>query len=193
MQNNTLRIVGGQWRGQKFTFPPIKGVRPTPDRVRETVFNWLMHDTHDARCLDLFSGSGALGLEALSRGAKHVTFVEAHPRMAEQLKHTFQRFDLDYEQALLSQSKVNKWLQRDAVTQFDLVFLDPPFYQHWLADCLQWLEQYQWLSPGALIYVEHERDLLVQGMLPEHWQCRKFKQAGEVGFALLQAPEGEDE
>ncbi len=185
MKNNTLRIIGGRWRGRKLSFFPGKGTRPTPDRVRETLFNWLMYDMQGAWCLDAFSGSGALGVEALSRCAAHATFLEQNPRVCQQLKKTFQAFELDKDIALLHETKVQKWLQRPAPRPYDIIFLDPPFFQDMLPDCFQAIAQYGWLKPNGLLYVEHEEELLVQGLLPDSWECLRIKQFGEVGSALI--------
>lgn len=185
MKNNVLRIIGGQWRGRKLSFFPAKGTRPTPDRVREALFNWLMYDLHGADCLDAFSGSGALGIEALSRGAAHVTFLEQNPRVCHQLKATFQSFALDKQMALLHETKTQKWLQRPAHKAFDIIFLDPPFFQDLLPVCFEAIDHYGWLKPNGLLYVEYECELLIQGMLLPGWACIRNKQFGEVGSALI--------
>lgn len=189
MKNNSVRIVGGKWRGQRINFPPIKDIRPTPDRVKETLFNWLMHDITDADCLDAFAGSGALGVEALSRGAKHVTFIDQSAKVCQSLKAIMQKYELDFETALLHQVKVTKWLKRLATKQFDIIFLDPPFFQHLVPECLELIDMHYWLKPGGLVYAEYESELLIQGLLPEGWQCLKAKNSGDVGAALIQKPE----
>jgi 16S rRNA (guanine966-N2)-methyltransferase len=179
-QARVLRIIGGAWRGRKLRFPAGAPIRPTPDRVRETLFNWLAHRVLQARCLDLFAGSGALGLEALSRGAAHVTFVERDPVAAQEL-----RVRLGEWQAAGAQVE-----QMDALHYlaqgsggFDIVFLDPPFDSELLGETLGLLQKAAHLAPGALIYLEypaHQRP----PPLPAGWTQAKTKQAGEVGYDL---------
>jgi 16S rRNA (guanine966-N2)-methyltransferase len=176
-----LRIIGGTWRGRRLRFPAAADIRPTPDRVRETLFNWLGAATQRARCLDLFAGSGALGLEALSRGAQHVTFVEHDAAAAREL-----------------QARLAEWHAADARVEradalhylagtgrpFDIVFLDPPFASGLLARAAALLEQRHWLHEAALIYVEcAAREGLPP--LPEQWRPLNGKQAGEVGYHLF--------
>jgi 16S rRNA (guanine966-N2)-methyltransferase len=181
-----LRIVGGSWRSRRFRFPPGVDIRPTPDRVRETLFNWLAAQLPAARCLDLFAGSGALGLEALSRGAREVCFVE-HDRaaagairalLAEWHASTAQVFAMD---AL-------RFLQRPG-EPFDIVFLDPPFASAALARALPLLESGGWLAPRAWIYVECAARTPLPA-LPAHWQGLKSGRAGEVGYHLLERRQG---
>jgi 16S rRNA (guanine966-N2)-methyltransferase len=175
-----LRIIGGTWRGRKWRFPDGADIRPTPDRVRETLFNWLGGRTQGARCLDLFAGSGALGLEALSRGAAHVSFVDSAEAAVREL-----RLRLAEWQA--TDARVERG---DALTfldgrgqPFDIVFLDPPFAAGLLAQAAARLTQHGWLAPGALIYVEcaAAEDL---PPVPPNWQALKAKRAGEVGYHL---------
>ena len=180
-QARTLRIIGGTWRGRKLRFPASHGLRPTPDRVRETLFNWLGTRVRGCRCLDLFAGSGALGLEALSRGAAHASFVERDLAAARELRARLAEWgapDVRVEQA-------------DALTfltgtasAFDLVFLDPPFDSDLLPRSAALLEQRGWLAPGALIYVEFAARSAAPP-LPPAWTALKAKQAGEVGYHLF--------
>src|SRR5512134_933490 len=121
---NQLRIIGGRWRSRRLRFPPLPGLRPTPDRVRETLFNWLTPVIAGARCLDLFAGSGALGIEALSRGAAAVTFVERHPQAVRGLRANLAQ--LRAEGARVEQADALLWL-RQAPQPFTVVFLNPPF------------------------------------------------------------------
>jgi 16S rRNA (guanine966-N2)-methyltransferase len=177
-----LRIIGGSWRGRRLRFPARAGLRPTPDRVRETLFNWLGGRTPGARCLDLFAGSGALGLEALSRGAAHVTFVEHDAAAAQALRELLAAWGAHDASVV----------QRDALTYlagsasgFDIAFLDPPFDAGLLSPAARLLEARGWLKPGALIYVEcAARDALPP--LPAGWALLKAKRAGEVGYHLLE-------
>ena len=126
MKNNLLRIIGGEWRSRKLKFADVPGLRPTPDRVRETLFNWLQWHVPGARCLDLFAGSGALGLEALSRGARDVVMVEKHPAAAQALRDNLTL--LGARNARLVHDDALRYLGRVTVA-FDLIFLDPPFRQ----------------------------------------------------------------
>jgi 16S rRNA (guanine966-N2)-methyltransferase len=179
-QARTLRIIGGAWRGRKLRFPASAAIRPTPDRVRETLFNWLGSHTQAARCLDLFAGSGALGLEALSRGAAHVTFVEQDEVAARELRARLAEWQAG--DAVVRRMDALRYLM-GAPAAFDLVFLDPPFASELLSRAAQRLEA-GWLAPGALIYVECPSRAGLPGM-PASWQPLKAKQAGEVGYHLL--------
>src|SRR6185437_11309729 len=148
-----LRIIGGKWRGRKLRFPPSPEIRPTPDRVRETLFNWLAPRMTGARCLDLFAGSGALGLESLSRGAAHVTFVERDSAAVRELRARLSEWGASGAQ--VEQEDALRFLKRGAGGgPFDVVFLDPPFDSDLLATVAGLLEQGQWLNRGALIYLE---------------------------------------
>ena len=122
---NSVRIIGGGWRGRRITFPDVPGLRPTPDRVRETLFNWLQHDIAGARCLDLFAGSGALGLEALSRGAKELVFVEQSVAASRALQEQLARLGAERRSQVVEMGAA-RYL-RGAAPAFDIVFLDPPF------------------------------------------------------------------
>jgi 16S rRNA (guanine966-N2)-methyltransferase len=176
-----LRIIGGTWRGRKLRFPPSPEIRPTPDRVRETLFNWLGPRVPGARCLDLFAGSGALGLESLSRGAAHVTFVERDGAAARELRARLSEWGA--RGAEVEQGDALRFLG-GAPRLFDIVFLDPPFDSDFLASAAERLEVGGWLAAGASIYVEcAARDGLPA--LPPRWTALKAKQAGEVGYHLL--------
>jgi 16S rRNA (guanine966-N2)-methyltransferase len=193
-----LRIIGGSWRGRKLRFPPSPEIRPTPDRVRETLFNWLGQRLPGARCLDLFAGSGALGLEALSRGAAHVTFVERDVAAARELRARLAEWGATG--GTVEQVDALRFLARAGGPGgslggiFDIVFLDPPFGSDLLAEASLRLEQGHWLAPGTLIYMECAAR---QGLppLPPGWSVTKAKEAGEVGYHLLtraqRGPEGE--
>lgn len=180
---NRLRIIGGQWRGRKLSFPEVPGLRPTPDRVRETVFNWLQPIVPGARCLDLYAGSGALGLEALSRGAASCTFVERDRRAAAGLEENLSL--LAAEGATVVRAEVTPWLGTAPAQSYDLVFLDPPFRSDLVAPTLQALGS-GWLRPGARVYVEVESESSPD--LPDGWEVLKTKVAGQVGYHLLLAP-----
>ena len=178
---NSVRIIGGGWRGRRVSFPDIPGLRPTPDRVRETLFNWLQERIAGARCLDLFAGSGALGLEALSRGAKELVFVEQAVAAARALQEQLIRFG-GQARAQVAEMGAARYL-RSVPQAFDIVFLDPPFGRDALAEYVPLLDEGQWLKPGALVYLENEKKAGVPP-LPAHWQLLKSKSAGEVGYHL---------
>ena len=177
-----LRIIGGEWRGRKLHFAAVKDCRPTPDRVRETLFNWLMHKTHGAHCLDLFSGSGALGLEALSRGAAHVLFVDIDADAIKSLEKTLKELNTD--RYTLKNMDCHQFLQ-DNQQRFDIVFFDPPYQAAVYETCSAQLEQTDALSSEALIYIEHGGDLS-RKQLPQEWQQLKEKSSGQVHYELYQ-------
>jgi 16S rRNA (guanine966-N2)-methyltransferase len=179
-QHNQLRIIAGAWRGRKLAFAPVAGLRPTPDRVRETLFNWLGSSVHGARCLDLFSGSGALGLEAASRGAAEVVLVDADPLVARTL-HEQVRI-MDARQVHIIQARCEHYLI-GAAEPFDLVFIDPPYRQGLLPECIGLIEHGGWLASDAWIYLEAERELELP--LPRNWEPYRSKTTGQVGYHLV--------
>lgn len=179
--SNQLRIIGGLWRGRKLGFPDVDGLRPTGDRIRETVFNWLAPDIQGAHCLDLFAGSGALGLEALSRGAESSLLLEKNALAAQQLKSNLQL--LQAGNGKVEQVDSLQWLnQQQAPHRFDIVFIDPPFALELWEPIAAALETHNWLSDDAVIYLEAPRDAQLQ--LPANWQLHRDKQAGQVSFRL---------
>ncbi len=185
---NRLRIIGGRWRGTRLNFPDVAAIRPTPDRVRETLFNWLQQDAVGAQCLDLFAGSGALGLEALSRGAQSVVFVDQEPQIARYLRDTLER--LKCTDAEVHNRDARTYLQHPGPA-FDLVFLDPPFASaastDLLAQLFEQLETQGRLQAQAWIYLECPASLgspASWSCWPAHWQLHRSKQAGQVGYHL---------
>lgn len=155
---NALRIIGGDWRSRKIPFIDAQGLRPTPDRIRETLFNWLQGDVYGASCLDLFAGSGALGIEALSRGADDVVFVEKNQSVANQLTDNLKTLNSDSE---VLQGDALKLLSGESLgfkKPFDIVFLDPPYRKGLLEDSLQSLFENELLEKNGLIYLEHEAE-----------------------------------
>ena len=179
--NNQLRIIGGLWRGRKLTFPDADGLRPTGDRIRETLFNWLAPDIQGAHCLDLFAGSGALGLEALSRGAQSSLLLEKSTAAARQLISNLQLLQAHNGRA--EQVDSLQWLnQQPAPHRFDIVFIDPPFALDLWEPIAAALEHHNWLGDNAVIYLEAPRDAQLQ--LPANWQLHRDKQAGQVSFRL---------
>ncbi|MFM5463613.1 16S rRNA (guanine(966)-N(2))-methyltransferase RsmD [Aeromonas simiae] len=175
-----VRIISGQWRGRKLPVRDVEGLRPTTDRVKETIFNWLAPHIRDTRCLDLFAGSGGLGLEALSRYASQVTMIERDRGAAQQLRANLAL--LGSSAAEVIETDALSWLQGPA-RPFDLVFLDPPFRQELLLSACQLLEQGGWLAEGALIYLEREKEATPPA-LPATWRLLKDKQAGQVCYQL---------
>ena len=174
---NTIRIIGGRWRRRLIKFPTSESLRPTPDRVRETLFNWLGQDLTNKRCLDLFAGSGALGIEAASRGASYVVMVERTSKTVRTLAANLQQL----------QAKGVEIYQQDALefiptatTSFDIVFIDPPYHQGWIEKLMPLLPTL--LNPESLVYVEAEKPL---NSYP-NWQVLKRGQAGQVYFHLIQ-------
>lgn len=175
-----LRIIAGQWRGRRFPVIDQPDLRPTPDRVRETLFNWLQNAIANARCLDLFAGSGAIGLEALSRGAAHVTFIDNSAAAVKQLKQVLAQFNA-------TNASVLHYDVRHKLTTpsqpYDIVFLDPPFGFGYLPVICETLSQSGWLNPGAYIYMESEATLH-ELPIPEDWEMLKEKVASNVCYRL---------
>ena len=181
MKNNLLRIIGGEWRSRRLSFPDVPNLRPTPDRVRETLFNWLQWQIPNARCLDLFAGSGALGLEALSRGAKTVVMVEKHPAAAKALRDNIAL--LQATGAVLVHDDALRYLQREN-EGFDVIFLDPPFRQDFLVGVLAAIHERGLLRTDGMIYLEQEAEAHTD-FTRFGWQIHRQTQAGQVQSLLL--------
>jgi 16S rRNA (guanine966-N2)-methyltransferase len=200
LETGSFRIIGGQWRSRRVSFPAIEGLRPTTDRVRETVFNWLNAEIQGSRVLDVFSGSGALGLEALSRGAISLLAIEKDKQAAKALQA-----NIDLLIASSLNTKTIKVQHADALTflkhlkattsslpensntefdSFDLVFLDPPFRKGLLEETLLLLDGHLSLKQGALIYVEREKEM-PSIIFPRDWTLLKEKIAGQVLYQLF--------
>ena len=177
-----IRIIGGQWRGRKLPVPESPGLRPTTDRVRETLFNWLAPSIVDASCLDCFAGSGALGLEALSRYAANATLLEMERGVAQQLQKNLAT--LKASNAKVVNTNTLAFLAQ-AGAPHDIVFVDPPFRKGLLEETLKLLENNGWLSDEALIYIESEVE---NGLppVPENWHVYREKVAGQVAYRLYQ-------
>ncbi|WP_444995894.1 16S rRNA (guanine(966)-N(2))-methyltransferase RsmD [Aliikangiella sp. IMCC44359] len=176
--NGIIRIIGGSMRGRKLRFSTVDGLRPTLDRVRETLFNWISQDVAGATCLDLFSGSGALGFESVSRGAAHLTMVEKSAKVSQNLKKNCQLLNLENVQ-IYNQS-YELFLKKNS-QQFNLVFLDPPFGKKILGDIEEKLTPH--LSHGALIYIEQEKS--EESFKPSScWLKIKYKSTGSLIYAL---------
>jgi 16S rRNA (guanine966-N2)-methyltransferase len=173
-----LRIIAGSLRGSRIAVPDAPGLRPTSERVRETVFNWLAPVIAGARCLDLFAGTGALGIEALSRGAARVDFVEADARLADLLRANLTRLKQDAQVRVVD---ALRFLAQGA-DGYDIVFLDPPFAAKLWGDAARALEAHGRLLESAWIYVESPAGAELD--LPQNWMLHREGRAGDVRFAL---------
>ena len=178
---NKLRIIGGEWKGRKLPIADVKGLRPTPDRVRETVFNWLAPYIMGARILDCFSGSGALSIESLSRGASSAVMVEKNPYVAQILNKNIALLSLNQVAVINIDSLV--LLSTAAKKSFDVIFLDPPFRQDLVEPVCRLLHANGYVSSNTLVYIESEKELLLT-MLPKTWSCLKEKVAGQMRYSL---------
>lgn len=178
--NNALRIIGGVWRGRRLNFTESSDLRPTPDRIRETLFNWLGPSIEGSTCLDLFAGSGALGFEAASRGAAEVVMVETNSLVAGQLQR--QAALLQATQIGVVQADAFDWLGTDHRI-FDVVFLDPPFGRGLLGKILRLLRKSGAVTVGTRVYMETESELPALE-LPAGWKGLRSKRAGRVSFQL---------
>lgn len=185
-RRNQLRIIGGDWRGRKLDFPDAQGLRPTPDRVRETLFNWLMPVIRGAHCLDLFAGSGALGLEALSRGAAEVVLVDSQAQVVAALQQNIDLLQAEM-RAQLHQHDALAYLNQ-LNSSFDIIFLDPPYHQHLLQPCIDSLYQQEALTAQSYLYFEVNRDEALPN-LPATWTIHRQKTAGQVGYYLVRQAE----
>ncbi|KZN43731.1 16S rRNA (guanine(966)-N(2))-methyltransferase RsmD [Pseudoalteromonas luteoviolacea] len=180
--NGHIRIISGKFKGRKLPVKDVEGLRPTTDRVKETLFNWLMADIRHASVLDCFAGSGNLGFECLSRFAQDATFIELDKGAAAQIKANAVTLGLD--NAVVFNASALEYLKNNQNNQtFDVVFLDPPFRKDLLSPCCDLLEQHQWLHENTLIYVEFEKESMPE--LPDKWQLLKEKQAGQVTCMLF--------
>ena len=177
-----VRIIGGQWRSRIIRFHAVKHLRPSPDAVRETLFNWLREDISGSRCLDLFAGSGALGFEAASRGASTVTMIERHPHAARQLRQNVKLLQAESFIQVLTIA-AEKFLE-DHQNRFDILFIDPPFDRELLARSCHLINRHQILAKGGLAYLETRanRDLLP---IPDTWHIIRQKRCGVVQSTLI--------
>ena len=181
-KQNQVRIIGGQWRGRKLAFAPADGLRPTGDRIRETLFNWLTPYIGGARCADLFTGSGALGLEALSRGAEHCDFVDCANAALRRVRDHLKTFEA-LGKGSCHPVSAQQFLQL-AVAPYDIVFIDPPFKLHLVAAVCATLAQRQLLSNDALIYVEMGATEPAP-LVPPGWNLHREKFSGGVAYRLF--------
>lgn len=178
-----LRIVAGKWRSRLLDIEELPGLRPTSERIRETLFNWLAPSIQGARCLDLFAGTGALGFEALSRGATTVVFVENSRRAARAIENSAKI--LDAAGAVIHQCQAEDYLRAAAPASFDIVFLDPPFADDRLEDICSLIDERGLLAAGGRVYLEQDRAIPV-ALLPERWRILRDKTAGNVRYRLAE-------
>ena len=188
-QAGRLRIVAGNWRSRLLEIARIEGLRPTSERIRETLFNWLAPTISGARCLDLYAGTGALGLEALSRGAGSAVFVEKSPIAAKRLQENIDLLTGGPSGPKVIRGDAHDYL-RNNEAQFDIVFLDPPFAADVLDETCRLLAETGCLADGALVYLEEDRSR-AEPTLPGGWQVLKNKTAGNVRYMLART--GRDE
>ena len=184
-KQSQLRIIGGKWRGRTLGFEPEPGLRPTTDRIRETLFNWLAPHIHGARCADLFAGSGALGLEALSRGAAHCDFVDVSARVTRQISRLLETLGAS-EQASCHCAEAEQFLAQ-ATGSFDLVFVDPPFGSSLAVSTCRALNREGLLGPDALVYVETAAGESPPEV-PQGWSEHRCKASGGVNYRLFSVP-----
>ncbi|AIU68390.1 16S rRNA (guanine(966)-N(2))-methyltransferase RsmD [Vibrio coralliilyticus] len=177
-----VRIISGLWRGRKLPVHDAEGLRPTTDRVKETLFNWLAQDVPQANCLDLFAGSGGLGFEAASRQADKVTMIELNPNAFKQLEKNIAALNSDNLTAINSDAL--SFLQQ-AGTPHHVVFIDPPFRKGLLEQTVTLLESNGWLANDAMIYIETEKELALEG-IPTNWHLHREKTAGQVSYRLFE-------
>jgi len=181
IKSGFIRLISGKWRGKKLPVKDVEGLRPTTDRTKETLFNWLMHDINDANCLDCFSGSGSLAFEALSRFAKNVTLLEKDKGVAKQLRENLAVLNVD--NANVIEGDALRQLSQAATQQYNIVFIDPPFNKGLLQPCCDALQLNGYLAEDALIYIEREVELN-DLTLPSSWALLKEKSTGQVTYQL---------
>ncbi|NCF24958.1 MAG: 16S rRNA (guanine(966)-N(2))-methyltransferase RsmD [Gammaproteobacteria bacterium] len=178
-----LRIVAGKWRSRLLDIAEVPGLRPTSERVRETLFNWLAPSIQGARCLDLFAGTGALGFEALSRGATSVIFVENSRRAAKAIEKSAQI--LDASGAVIHCGDAAEYVRNAQPASFDILFLDPPFADDRLEALCRQIDEHGILAPGGRVYLEQDR-AKPETPLPDRWRVQKNKTAGKVRYMLVE-------
>ena len=179
-----IRIIGGKWKGKKIYFDLNDDLRPTPDRAKETLFNWLGQDLNKMYCLDLFSGTGALGFEAFSRGAQKVTFVERNKEYLQKIKKVFLEMDGKADCDFFC-AECMEWIQNNSSeTKYDLIFIDPPFNKNLIHDLLAAILEKELLSKNGQIYFEFEKKLDLE--IPESLTLKKKKSLGKKSYLLAE-------
>lgn len=184
-KRNSVRIIGGELRSRKIVFEELPGLRPTSDRIRETLFNWLRETIRAENCLDLFAGSGALGIEALSRGAGRVVFVEKNPAASKMIRENLELFEVANADLICTDAL--SWLRTSANIdwQFGIVFLDPPFADESIYQVCSELDTGNFLKPTCRIYIE-SAEIILEANLPDNWELIRQKKAGQVYYHLFQ-------
>lgn len=177
-----VRIISGLWRGRKLPVHDAQGLRPTTDRVKETLFNWLAQEVPGAKCLDLFAGSGGLGFEAASRQAESVTLIELNPTAFKQIQQNIAALNASNVQVVNNDALT--FLQQVGTPQH-IIFIDPPFRQGLLNETVTLVEQNGWLADDAMIYIETEKELPLDG-IPNNWRLHREKTAGQVSYRLFE-------
>ena len=183
---NSFKIISGEFRGRKFSFPDVDGLRPTPGKIRETLFNWLQFDIINKTALDPFAGSGALSLEAISRGAKEVYVIEKDRKVYEKLKSNFKLLDSGQYTIINEDAVVH--LATPSKQSFDLVFLDPPFAKNLLIQTIEKLSNNNYLNSQSQIYIESEYKLTednLSSLTNNHFKINKQKKSGNVHYCLI--------
>ncbi|MBE65243.1 MAG: 16S rRNA (guanine(966)-N(2))-methyltransferase RsmD [Gammaproteobacteria bacterium] len=181
-KENSVRIISGKYKSRKITFPSQSEVRPTGNRIRESLFNWIQLEITNSRCLDLFAGSGALGIEALSRGAAIATFIESNREAAFYIKKNLKNLGAINSDLIIAEA--TSWLKCSKdIDPFDIVFLDPPFKANLMFDCFQLLESNNMIADNGSIYIETETEFKEE-ILPESWRLSHKNQAGKVFYYL---------
>lgn len=177
-----VRIIGGKWRGRKLAVPDVTGLRPTPNRIRETLFNWLIADIPQSRCLDLFCGSGALGIEAASRGANEVHLVDRDQKVALCMQENLHR--LNEPSLCFHEQNVAQFLLSQHQS-FDIIFMDPPFHKNLVEETIKTIDEHQMLNELGKVYIETEVESQELNT-PDNWQLLKQKNTGQVCYRLYQ-------
>ncbi len=172
-----IRVIGGRWRGRKLPVLDAEGLRPTTDRLKETVFNWLQFELAETKVLDVFAGTGSLGIEALSRGAAQATFFEQDPAATQQLKSNLASLDATRLSHVQQGNALHLLAQNPAAQTYNVIFLDPPFHHHLLNNAIKQLVKHQWLANEALVYVETEHSAVVE--VPDNWLLHREKAMGQ--------------
>jgi 16S rRNA (guanine966-N2)-methyltransferase len=178
-----VRVISGKWRGRKLPVYHAEGLRPTPDRVKETLFNWLMQHVDGATVLDCFAGSGSLAIEALSRHALFASLIERDRKLAAHLSQNLNR--LNCANAEVINQDCLQFVAKTATKHYDIVFIDPPFHKDLAMSCCQALETNGWLTANSFIYLEVEQELSVN-FIPSNWLLIKHQQAGQLAYRLYQ-------
>ncbi len=190
MLKRFIRIIGGKWKKSHISFPEHHLIKPTANRVRETVFNWLQQSIEGAICLDVFAGSGALGLEALSRGVAWVGFIDKSKAVVNSLYLHAKKFNIPQKNYQIYDTSFNKLTREKLLIStpkhlpIDLLFLDPPFNQNLLKKSLLWIENNHFISSNAKIYIECAKNEEIADLLRTHWICLKKNKTQQVSYSL---------